>query len=106
MTAEQLEQTNFVYVPVLCSERMPDMMVFVPCVDERGEISVYRRTEYGWNMRDAMGDNSPNNNIPIVSWLEKRPIFADELVASLKNLLELRESSINELFDRVKTVIE
>lgn len=50
---------------------LPEIGKFVTCIDAAGEHRVYRRTEHGWNMRDAAGANSPNDNLPIVSWLEK-----------------------------------
>jgi hypothetical protein len=65
---------NFLYVPVLISERLPDLYEFVPVVDDAGEIIMYQRTEEGWNMRDAEGTNTPDNNRPLVYWLSKKYI--------------------------------
>lgn len=68
---------NFFYIPVSIEERLPELMKFVPVIDIDGEISFYRLTDNGWNMRDGMGDNSPNNNKEIVGWLEKRQLLED-----------------------------
>ena len=82
MTYKDLAYLNFIYVPVLCEDRMPPLMQFVPTIDEDGEIIIYRLTEIGenfmWNMRDGVGDNSPNNNKKIVMWLEKQQVIPDE----------------------------
>jgi hypothetical protein len=59
------------YRKVLISERLPEIGKFVTTIDEAGEHRVYRLTEHGWNMRDADGDNSPNNNLPMIYWLEE-----------------------------------
>lgn len=59
------------YRKVAVTERLPEMMKFVTTIDSDNEQRVYRLTEYGWNMRDIDGDNSPNNNKPITYWLEE-----------------------------------
>lgn len=59
------------YKLVSISERMPERGEFVPCIDVDGNVVIYRWTPDGWNMRDGMSDNSPNNNLPITAWLEK-----------------------------------
>jgi hypothetical protein len=59
------------YRKVKVSERLPEVGKFVTTIDEAGEHRVYRLTEHGWNMRDSDGDNSPNNNLPIIFWLEE-----------------------------------
>ena len=58
----------FRVVPI--EEREPPFMKFVPTIDEAGEIIFFRRTVHGYNMRDGQADNSPNNNLKILSWLE------------------------------------
>jgi|ERR1035437_710111 hypothetical protein len=70
---KHIKMVNFLYMPVPIEVRLPELMKFVPVIDEDGEIAIYRRTEHGWNMRDGMGDNSPNNNKKIIFWLEKQP---------------------------------
>nr|ARK13034.1 hypothetical protein A6C57_23345 [Fibrella sp. ES10-3-2-2] len=52
------------------AQRMPPMGAWVTTIDTANEHRVYRLTEHGWNMRDADGINSPNNNLPITHWLE------------------------------------
>lgn len=51
--------------------REPELNKWVVTFDTDGQPFVYRRTEHGWNMRDMPGSNTPNDNLPIVSWLEK-----------------------------------
>ena len=60
---------NFRAIPTL--ERMPELGKWVTTIDTAGEHRVYRLTEYGWNMRDLDGLNSPNNNLIITHWLEE-----------------------------------
>jgi hypothetical protein len=52
-------------------ERLPELMKFVTTIDSSNEHRVFRLTKEGWNMRDADGDNSPNNNLRITHWLEE-----------------------------------
>ena len=59
------------YKKIAVAERLPDIGKFVTTIDEANEHRVYRLTEFGWNMRDADGTNSPNNNLPILYWLEE-----------------------------------
>ena len=66
------------YRKVKVSERLPEAGKFVTTIDEAGEHKVYRLTEHGWNMRDADGDNSPNNNLPIIFWLEEIKEYGSE----------------------------
>ena len=89
MTKEDLEQINFYYVPVSTKERLPELMKFVPVIDTDGEIAIYRLTEYGWNMRDGMADNSPNNNKEIVCWLEKIDLIENEQKETFLKILEM-----------------
>lgn len=72
---------------VLLTERKPELNKWVPTIDINGDISIYRMVEVPeeskealkdtfpdglmWNMRDAGGNNSPNNNLKMVSWLEE-----------------------------------
>lgn len=66
------------YRKISIDERLPDLMQFVTTIDANNEHRVYRLTEQGWNMRDADGINSPDNNTPITHWLEEVP-DAEEL---------------------------
>lgn len=66
------------YRKVKISERLPEVGKFVTTIDEAGEHRVYRLTEHGWNMRDVDGDNSPNNNLPIIFWLEEIKGYGSE----------------------------
>lgn len=59
------------YKKIAVAERLPDIGKFVTTIDEANEHRVYRLTEFGWNMRDVDGTNSPNNNLPILYWLEE-----------------------------------
>ena len=52
-------------------EELPPFNEFVVTIDSMGEMLIYRLTEYGWNMRDGKGDNSPNDNFPIKYWLKE-----------------------------------
>lgn len=81
---------------VKVSERLPEVGKFVTTIDEAGEHRVYRLTEYGWNMRDADGNNSPNNNLPITCWLEE--FDGTELERKAKLLDEIDES-VSKFYD-------
>lgn len=67
------------FIKVKISERLPEVGKWVTTIDEADEQRVYRLVEndvegiepYSWNMRDVDGTNSPNNNIPLVYWLEE-----------------------------------
>jgi len=59
------------YKKISVKERLPKQGKFVTTIDEANEHRVYRLTEYGWNMRDLDGSNSPNNNLTITHWLEE-----------------------------------
>lgn len=89
MTKQDLEQRNFYYVPVSTKERLPELMKFVPVIDTDGEIAIYRLTEHGWNMRDGMADNSPNNNKEIVCWLEKINLVESEQKETFLKMLDV-----------------
>lgn len=54
------------------------MSKFVPCIDTNGEISMYRLTEHGWNMRDAPAVNTPADNFTITHWIEVKEITIPE----------------------------
>lgn len=56
---------------VSVKERLPEKGTFVTTIDKANEHRVYQLTDHGWNMRDADGMNSPNNNLPITHWLEE-----------------------------------
>ena len=61
---------------VSVTEKLPQLNKFVTTIDEAGEHRVYRRVQnnavnYYWNVRDADGKNSPDNNLPITHWLEE-----------------------------------
>lgn len=58
------------YKVVSLVDREPPFMAWVVMVDIKGELIVYRRTELGYNLRDATGTHSPNNNLAFVGWLE------------------------------------
>ena len=76
------------YRKVDVAERLPELMKFITTIDTDNEHRVYRFTDYGWNMRDANGDNSPNNNLPITHWLEEIEELEDlgQLIDSLDSL--------------------
>lgn len=66
---KKIDKMYFKKVPL--TERLPEQGKFVTTIDTANEHRVYRLTEYGWNMRDADGINSPNNNLEITHWLEE-----------------------------------
>lgn len=57
--------------PVDVNNRLPEIDRFVLTIDEAGNQIIYKRTEYGWNMRDGIAANSPNNNLKITYWYEE-----------------------------------
>lgn len=59
------------YNKIAVKDRLPELGKWVTTIDEANEHRVYRLMEHGWNMRDADGINSPNNNLPILYWLEE-----------------------------------
>jgi hypothetical protein len=69
------------YKKISIDERLPELGKFVTTIDEAGEHIVYRLTEYGWNMRDMSGVNSPNNNLKILYWLEEIDLSEIEIKA-------------------------
>lgn len=86
---------------VSVKEKMPPLDKFVTTIDEAGEHRVYRRVSIegvpdgeNWNMRDADGINSPNNNLPITHWLmevrepEKLTEFKLAALPLIKHLAE------------------
>jgi hypothetical protein len=85
-------ENNTMYRKVPVGDRLPEEGKWVVCVDTAGELAVYRRFGAGWNMRDAMGDNSPCNNLPITHWLEE---------ADMPGVLEKAEKW-DTLYDRVR----
>lgn len=76
------------YRKVDVTERLPELMKFVTTIDTDNEQRVYRLTDHGWNMRDACGDNSPNNNLPITHWLEEIEESAVEEFGQLIDSIE------------------
>lgn len=82
---------------VKISQRLPELGVWVTIIDSAGEHRVYRRTEYGWNMRDADGDNSPNNNLDLVYWLERvhKTYTSEAIVGKVdERIQQIRESRL------------
>ncbi len=76
------------YKKIAITERLPDIGKFVTTIDEANEHRVYRLTEFGWNMRDVDGTNSPNNNLPILYWLEETDLSEmEEKAESWDNLI-------------------
>ncbi|MEI6853108.1 MAG: hypothetical protein WCL06_09705, partial [Bacteroidota bacterium] len=59
------------YMPVKPDDRLPEIGVFVPVVDVKGEILIMRNMGDGWNWRDSVGINTPNTNEVVDYWLEK-----------------------------------
>lgn len=59
------------YKKISILEELPPFNKFVITLDEANEPFIYRLTEYGWNMRDVDGDNTPNNNLTIKYWLKE-----------------------------------
>ena len=62
-----------IFKAISIKDELPPLNKFVTTIDEAGEHRVYRLTEHGWNMRDAAGINSPNDNLPILYWLKDVP---------------------------------
>lgn len=79
-----MKTIQFLKIPV--ELKLPEEGKWVTTIDEAGEHRVYRLTEYGWNMRDADGVNSPNKNLKITHWLEEVEIFDPRYY--LKNIVE------------------
>jgi len=98
MTTEELKYGNYMYLPILVDDvtDLAPLMQFVPTVDEDGQIMMYRRTEYGWNMRDGIAPNTPPDK-KIVSWLKKMPIFEEEQANSLIGILESGHDKIESI---------
>lgn len=61
----------YFYRAIPLEEELPPINKYVITRDEDGEHIVYRRTEYGWNMRDTNGINTPNDNLKITHWLKE-----------------------------------
>lgn len=59
------------YKKIPVSERLPRMGKWVTTIDSAGELFIYARFEHGWSMRDAPAARTPDNNLPIVYWLEE-----------------------------------
>lgn len=89
-----------VFRKVPLSERLPPLDIYVPMVDDHGEIMMYRRFEtpvyvspfqldspptyISYSLRDLSTDNTPNDNNPLVYWLEE--ITIDELITTSERL--------------------
>lgn len=67
------------------TDRLPEYGKFVTTIDTAGEHRVYRFAETGWNMRDADGTNSPNNNLAITHWLEDVDLANAEILTEITN---------------------
>jgi len=74
------------YRKVKVSERLPDPMKWVTTIDSEGNHFVHRLTDYGWNMRDAGADNTPDTNYSIEYWLEE--IKQNEMVKDVVKLIK------------------
>ena len=66
-----LKPFKIMYKKVSILEELPPLNKFVFMLDEANEPFIYRLTEYGWNMRDVDGINTPNNNLPMKYWLKE-----------------------------------
>ena len=95
------------YVAVPITERLPEIGKFVTTIDKNGQERVFRLTDNGWNMRDADGANSPNNNLEITHWLEKMPERMNEkIMKAYHNWYKLREEVEAFYFDKDGNPIE
>jgi hypothetical protein len=78
------DETRMYFEKVSIENELPQIGKFVTTIDEANEQRVYRLVQVepiglSWNMRDADGINSPNNNLKITHWLKEvdlREIFA------------------------------
>lgn len=77
------------YKKISVEERFPEIGKFVTTIDTDNQHRVYRLTEYGWNMRDADGINSPNNNLCITHWLEE--VDLSEVIDNARKWTEFDE---------------
>ncbi len=86
------------YRKVAIADRLPEKMKFVTTIDSANEHRVYRLTEHGWNMRDADGAESPNNNLPMIYWLEEYTLTNTEKKAKQWDELdaEIAKCYVNE----------
>lgn len=84
-------------------ERLPENGKWVTTIDEAGEHRVYRFTEGAWNMRDADGVNSPNNNLPIMYWLEQVPEVTDG--TTFIERLTKEKVELDEKIDKLDTFV-
>lgn len=82
------------YKTVLIADRTPQPGKYVTCIDIAGEQRVYRLTESGWNIRDADGFNSPDTNLPLVSWLEEVSGSEEKLFKASADLLKASEEAL------------
>ena len=64
------------YKAIPINERLPPDGVFVTTIDSTNNYGIYQYINGGWNMRDIRCPNNPNNNFPIIFWLERN----DELL--------------------------
>jgi hypothetical protein len=83
---------------VSVTERLPELNKFVTTIDEAGEHRVYRLVNVepvgnSWNMRDADGINSSNNNLPITHWLEEVDLSEMEAKANKYDVLDEKISA-------------
>jgi hypothetical protein len=60
-----------IFRKVKIEDRLPELNKWVTIIDEAEEHFVYRLTDIGWNMRDNDAINTPNNNRPLIYWLEE-----------------------------------
>lgn len=67
------------YQKVSIKEELPPLGKFVTTIDSENEHRVFRLVDTSeglmWNMRDADGSNSPNNNNTITHWLKELVAF-------------------------------
>lgn len=69
------------YKKISVKERLPKYDTYVPTIDSNGEIIIYKLNEilisetglskHFWTMRDISGNDTPNDNLPILYWLEE-----------------------------------
>ena len=69
---ELMCESRRTYIAIPVKERMPPEGKWVTTIDIDDNERVYRFINGTWNMRDADGENSPNNNLEITLWLERQ----------------------------------
>ncbi len=81
------------YRKVSIKERLPQLGKYVPVIDIKNEIIIYRMVEYNglqfWNMRDISGTNTPNDNFAMVYWLEEVTSEEEDRLQYLNNINQL-----------------